>query len=112
MSTTIQNARNLGLTWGENPGREAGGTHIEWHAPCGCAFHPNPFPHVHPCSDEHKRPDLNVIEPHGDIDWHEYERRKKALQATNPSPEEYQAGICQIIEDLDSESDSREQKTA
>jgi len=28
---------------------------------CGCRFHPDPFPHVHPCSDEHKRPDLHGI---------------------------------------------------
>lgn len=50
----------LGLSWGENQNREDDGTsHIEWHAPCGCAFHPKPFPHVHPCSDEHKRPDLH-----------------------------------------------------
>lgn len=51
----------LSLTWGENPNREPGRVHIEWHAPCGCAFHPTPFPHVHPCSDEHKRPDLHKV---------------------------------------------------
>jgi len=39
-----------------------GGTHTEWHSLCGCAFHPNPFPHVHPCSDGHKRPDLHATE--------------------------------------------------
>ena len=46
----------LGLTWGENRAREDGVSHVEWHAPCGCAFHPTPFPHVHPCTNEHKRP--------------------------------------------------------
>jgi hypothetical protein len=51
----------IDLTWGENRIREPGKVHIEWHAPCGCAFHPTPFPHVHPCSDEHKRPDLHVV---------------------------------------------------
>jgi len=45
------------LIWGEH--LRDGSTHTEWHAPCGCAYHPNPFPHVHPCSDEHKRPDLH-----------------------------------------------------
>ena len=58
----------LGLTWGENPKRSTSDrTHIEWHAPCGCAFHPNPFPHIHPCSDEHKRPDLHG----GEVVWNE-----------------------------------------
>jgi hypothetical protein len=52
----------LGLTWGENRNREDDRTaHVEWHAPCGCAFHPKPFPHVHPCSNEHKRPDLHTL---------------------------------------------------
>lgn len=50
-----------GLAWGENPNREPGKIHIEWHAPCGCAFHPKPFPHVHPCTNEHKRPDLHAL---------------------------------------------------
>lgn len=48
----------IGLIWGEHS--RNGGTHTEWYAPCGCAFHPEPFPHVHPCSDEHKRADLHV----------------------------------------------------
>jgi hypothetical protein len=51
----------LGLTWGENPKREPSKVHIEWHAPCGCAFHPTPFPHVHPCANEHQRPDLAIV---------------------------------------------------
>lgn len=51
----------LELTWGENALREPGKVHLEWHAPCGCAFHPKPFPHVHPCGDGHKRSDLNVV---------------------------------------------------
>ena len=104
----------LGLTWGENPRRESGKTHIEWHAPCGCAFHPNPFPHVHPCSDAHKRTDLHGAEQQAQsgIDWHEYERRKASLREQNLSSDAYEAGIRQIIEDLDSESDHREQKTA
>lgn len=53
--------KSLGLSWGENKLRELGVTHVEWHAPCGCAFHPKPFPHIHPCSDEHKRPDLHAL---------------------------------------------------
>lgn len=51
----------IGLTWGENQNREPGQVHVEWHAPCGCAFHPQPFPHVHPCTNEHKRPDLHAL---------------------------------------------------
>jgi hypothetical protein len=49
----------LGLQWGEH--QRNGGTHTEWFAPCGCAFHPQPFPHIHPCSDEHKRSDLHTL---------------------------------------------------
>ena len=37
----------LNLKWGKNV--RGGDIHIEWHAPCGCAFHPEPSPHVHPC---------------------------------------------------------------
>ena len=48
---------NHDLVWGEH--LRDGGRHTEWYAPCGCAYHPQPFPHVHPCSDEHKRPDLH-----------------------------------------------------
>jgi hypothetical protein len=51
----------LGLTWGDNGNREPEQVHIEWHAPCGCAFHPTPFPHIHPCTNEHKRPDLHAL---------------------------------------------------
>lgn len=51
----------IGLEWGENGNREPGQIHIEWHAPCGCAFHPKPFPHIHPCTNEHKRPDLHTL---------------------------------------------------
>lgn len=40
-------ARPLNLTWGEH-GRD-GAQHTEWHAPCGCAYHPEPKPHVHQC---------------------------------------------------------------
>jgi hypothetical protein len=43
----------VGLQWGEH--QRDGGTHIEWFAPCGCSYHPQPFPHVHPCSDAHRR---------------------------------------------------------
>lgn len=50
----------IGLVWGEH--QRDGGTHTEWYAPCGCAFHPESFPHVHPCSAGHKRPDLHAPE--------------------------------------------------
>lgn len=55
----LSNSIPLNLSWGGNSKREPGKTHVEWHAPCGCAFHPDPFPHVHPCSYWHKRPDLH-----------------------------------------------------
>lgn len=38
---------DLSLTWGTNT--RDGRSHIEWHAPCGCAYHPQPSPHVHHC---------------------------------------------------------------
>lgn len=50
-----------GLRFGENKRDGDDRVHQEWHAACGCAYHPEPFPHIHPCSDAHKRPDL-----HGD----------------------------------------------
>ncbi len=42
--------RPLGLTWGDND-RE-GGDHVEWHAECGCAYHPDgdQGPHIHQCN--------------------------------------------------------------
>lgn len=43
----------IALQWGEH--ERDGGTHTEWYAPCGCSYHPKPFPHVHPCSDGHRR---------------------------------------------------------
>ena len=49
-----------GLTWGKNKRAGDDREHMEWHAKCGCAYHPEPFPHVHPCSDAHKRSDLHA----------------------------------------------------
>lgn len=43
--------RPLLLLWGEH--ERDGERHTEWHAICNCAFHPDPFPHVHPC-EEHR----------------------------------------------------------
>ncbi len=40
-------SRPLRLTWSEH--ERSGSTHTEWHAPCGCAYHPEPVPHIHPC---------------------------------------------------------------
>lgn len=40
--------RLLNLTWRTNA--RDGADHREWTAPCGCAFHPEPSPHVHECS--------------------------------------------------------------
>ena len=53
----------LDLVWGDN--RRDDGVHIEWHARCGCAYHPRPFPHVHPCSEAHKRPDMALLATDG-----------------------------------------------
>jgi hypothetical protein len=36
------------LTWGKHT--RDGQEHEEWHAPCDCAFHPEPEPHWHPCA--------------------------------------------------------------
>lgn len=43
----------LDLEWGNN--MRDGKGHVEWHAPCGCAYHPEGHqgPHVHQCK-EHK----------------------------------------------------------
>ncbi len=39
--------RPLNLVW--QPNTRNGETHMEWAAPCGCAYHPEPQPHVHFC---------------------------------------------------------------
>ena len=52
--------QKTGLTYGKNKRAGDDREHMEWHAKCGCAYHPEPFPHVHPCSDAHKRPDLHA----------------------------------------------------
>lgn len=39
--------RLLNLLW--LPNTRDGETHMEWSAPCGCAYHPEPQPHVHQC---------------------------------------------------------------
>lgn len=41
-------ARPLSLSWGGH--ERDGGLHTEWYAPCGCAYHVDPQPHVHPCA--------------------------------------------------------------
>jgi len=41
------------LVWGKHI--RQGSEHTEWHTPCGCAYHPEPYPHVHACSDKHDR---------------------------------------------------------
>ncbi len=43
--------RSLCLAWGLNGKRDPKRDHVEWHAPCGCAYHPegDQGPHVHPC---------------------------------------------------------------
>lgn len=48
LSAAIVGQRPLNLSWSEHE-RDAG-KHTEWHAPCGCAYHPEPKPHIHPCS--------------------------------------------------------------
>lgn len=52
MTTDTANIRRpLNLAWQSN--QRDGKEHEEWCAPCGCAYHPEPQPHVHPC-DRHK----------------------------------------------------------
>lgn len=62
-----------GLTFGKNKRAGDDRWHMEWHAKCGCAYHPEPFPHVHPCSDAHKRSDLHPAPQSGQApqgtDW-------------------------------------------
>ena len=41
------NERKLNLVWHRN--MRKGKVHYEWCAPCGCAYHPEPEPHIHPC---------------------------------------------------------------
>ncbi len=41
-----------------------------------------------------------------EIDWKEYENRKSEIIRQNLSPDEYEKAIRQLVEDLDSESDS------
>ena len=48
----MKEARALRLFWGKH--ERDGEKHIEWYAPCGCAYHPEPEPHVHPCSEHRK----------------------------------------------------------
>lgn len=43
-----------------------------------------------------------------EIDWREYERRKKLLGDFELSAAEYERQCRQIVEDLDSESDDEE----
>ncbi len=36
-----------------------------------------------------------------DIDWTEYERRKVEIQKGNPSPEEYEKAILELLRELE-----------
>lgn len=49
-----EHARPLRLCWGGH--WRGGARHIEWYAPCGCAYHPEPKPHVHPCAEHAPAP--------------------------------------------------------
>ena len=40
--------RELNLIWQQN--KRNGKYHWEYTAPCGCAYHPEPHPHIHPCN--------------------------------------------------------------
>ena len=40
--------RELDLIWQQN--LRDGKYHWEWTAHCGCAYHPEPYPHIHPCN--------------------------------------------------------------
>lgn len=56
MNDTIE--RPLNLEW--QPNTRNGETHMEWSAPCGCAYHPEPQPHVHQCF-KHKQENNHEI---------------------------------------------------
>lgn len=47
--TDTKTARLIGLAWRINVRGDK--THWEWTAPCGCAYHPEPSPHVHKCAE-------------------------------------------------------------
>lgn len=51
------NSRPLNLTWKTN--LRDGKEHKEWTAPCGCAYHPEPYPHVHQCAMHKQQPENN-----------------------------------------------------
>jgi len=50
--------RPLNLEWGLNTRRD--GEHYEWNARCGCAYHPEPSPHVHYC-ETHRSPTVKQL---------------------------------------------------
>lgn len=53
-------ARPLRLFWQSN--QRDGMTHWEWTAPCGCAYHPEPEPHVHACSEHRKAGEAHLYD--------------------------------------------------
>jgi hypothetical protein len=60
------------LTWTSN--WRGGKAHIEWHAPCGCAWHPKPKPHWHPCEAHSPKHELSakrdkLAEAANNMDW-------------------------------------------
>ena len=57
------------LKWGTN--RRDGKEHTEWHAPCGCAWHPEPAPHWHPCETHStcREPVATVIDNNQTPGW-------------------------------------------
>jgi len=55
LEAEVQTARKLNLVWGKHLRENK--EYEEWHAPCGCSYHPEPNPHIHACSDEHNKSD-------------------------------------------------------
>ncbi len=57
---TTEQWRDLNLVWGDSV--RSGESHLEWHAPCGCAYHPegDQGPHVHPCEDHDTGRDARI----------------------------------------------------
>ena len=88
-------SRKLNLVWGKH--ERSGKDHTEWYAPCGCGYHPEPYPHVHPCSKEHDRvakaearvrdEDAMMVVKYLNEKTHKYDTISVGL-------------ICQIAEDL------------
>lgn len=102
--------QKTGLTFGKNKRAGDDRVHMEWHAKCGCAYHPEPFPHVHPCSDAHKRPDLHSGSREADIrQLHEkFDKLAAKDPMNNEASSKWRAFASELIAILERPAGSRE----